>query len=41
MPQTAPKHQLRATGCCGCLVLLAPIIITAAAATIATYIIIN
>ena len=41
MPQTATKHHLKATGCCGCLILLAPIIITAAAATIATYLIIH
>lgn len=41
MPQTAPKHQLKATGCCGCLIILIPIILTAAAATIATYLIIH
>lgn len=32
-----PRYNIEARGSCGCLLLLLPIIITAAIATIATY----
>lgn len=34
-----PQYHIRITGCLGCLAIVLPIILTAAAATLATYII--
>ena len=36
---STPKYHIRITGALGCLVILLPIIFTAAVATLATYLI--
>ena len=36
---TSPKYQVRITGALGCLIILLPIIITATAAALTTYLI--